>query len=229
MDYNLVVKPSALLNFLQDMASEGAEKQGFGYSYISKHNLPWFLLKYRMEFDAYPAQEDDLHILTEARGYNKLFALRDFEIYSASGQLLGRIASQWALVDLENKAMIPPGNVFDFMPKFEKREDDLSYQKIKPVERVDFSKEFQIRFDDIDVNKHVNNANYIIWAMEALPYEFKSAHKMKTVDMIYKKEIAFGSNVISEVEFDNETLTSLHAVKNKETGEELCLVKAVFE
>ena len=55
MDCRLVLKPSALLNFLQDMASDNAEMLGFGYSYITKKNLMWFLLKYRMEFTDYPA------------------------------------------------------------------------------------------------------------------------------------------------------------------------------
>ena len=34
MDYNLTLKPSALLNYLQDFASENAESLNFGYSYI---------------------------------------------------------------------------------------------------------------------------------------------------------------------------------------------------
>ena len=39
MDYKLSLKPSALLNFLQDMASQNAENLGFGYSYIEKRRL----------------------------------------------------------------------------------------------------------------------------------------------------------------------------------------------
>ena len=57
MDFKLGLKPSALLNFLQDLASENAENLGFGYSYITPKNLAWFLLKYRMEFDKYPEGE----------------------------------------------------------------------------------------------------------------------------------------------------------------------------
>lgn len=36
MDYKLALKPSSLLNFLQDFASENAESLGFGYSYITR-------------------------------------------------------------------------------------------------------------------------------------------------------------------------------------------------
>ena len=36
IDYKQAVKPSAILNFFQDMASENAENLGFGYSFITK-------------------------------------------------------------------------------------------------------------------------------------------------------------------------------------------------
>ena len=74
MDYKLALKPSALLNYFQDMASENAENFGFGYSYIVKKNLAWFLLKYRIEFSEYPIGEYELTVKTEPRGYQKLFA-----------------------------------------------------------------------------------------------------------------------------------------------------------
>ena len=81
MDYKLALKPSSLLNFLQDLASANAESLGFGYSYITPKNLGWFLLKYRMEFNDYPVSVYDLTLKTEPRGCQKLFAYRDFYIY----------------------------------------------------------------------------------------------------------------------------------------------------
>lgn len=228
MDYNQVLKPSAMLNFLQDLATVAAESLNFGYSFVSSHNYAWFLLKYHMEFEKYPEKLNDLIIKTEARGFNKLFANRDFEIYSQSGEILGRIISLWSLIDLDNKSMLNVKSVFDKMIPFEKRETDLSYEKFKPLERVDFKEIFKIRFDDIDVNFHVNNVNYIVWAMEALPYDFKSKHKLKTLDMVYKKEIKYGHNIISQVQFDESTLTSIHVLKNQTNNDELCLIKAQF-
>ena len=46
IDQNLSMKPFALLNFLQDIASKNAEDLGFGYSFIHPKNYAWFLLKY---------------------------------------------------------------------------------------------------------------------------------------------------------------------------------------
>ena len=226
MDCDLVLKPGAMLQFLQDLASDNAEQLGFGYSYIVKHNLAWFLLKYRLEFDDYPEGIYDLTIKTEPRGYNKMFAYRDFYI-SHEGKQIGRATSTWTLVDLTTKSMASAADVLngnEFMVQHEKRENDLNYGKIRLPEKFDVEKTFEVRFDDLDVNKHVNNANYIVWAIEPLDFEFRRSHKLKIVDMMFKKEIAYGHKVLSEVAI-NENNT-VHAVKNAETGEELFIMNA---
>jgi medium-chain acyl-[acyl-carrier-protein] hydrolase len=226
MDCDLVLKPGAMLQFLQDLASDNAEQLNFGYSYIVKHNLAWFLLKYRLEFDDYPEGIYDLTIKTEPRGYNKMFAYRDFYI-SHNGRQIGRAASTWTLVDLTTKSIAIAADVLSgnkFMVQHEKRENDLNYGKIRLPEKFDVEKTFEVRFDDLDVNKHVNNANYIVWAIEPLDFEFRRSHKLKTVDMMFKKEIAYGHKVISEVAINGNN--TIHAVKNAETGEELFIMNA---
>lgn len=230
MDYKLALKPSALLNFLQDMASKNAENLGFGYSYIIKKNLAWFLLKYHMEFDEYPQKEYNLTLKTEPRGYNKLFAYRDFEIHNEE-KCIAKIASIWSLVDIESGKLAPIGQALDYnegMPPYTKRENDLEFNKINIPDSIDIEKTFEIRYDDIDVNRHVNNSNYIVWALEPLSFEFKSTHHLRVLDMIFKKEIKYGHKVLSQVKKENDNNT-LHILKNADTGEDLCLISAKWK
>lgn len=225
MDHQMVLKPSALLNFLQDMATVNAEKNGFGYSFTSQKNYGWFLIKYHMEFENYPEHLDDILIKTEARGATKLFASRDFEIWTTDEtKCLGRVISDWFLLDMDKKEILQPLKVFDFMNKVEKRDDDLKFKKIIAPETFDTQQEFKIRYDDIDVNQHVNNSNYIVWAFETLPREFRANHKLKTLDILYKKEVSFGHNIISKLKTENNT--TYHVLTNKETNEDLCLLEA---
>ncbi len=226
MDCDLVLKPSAMLQFLQDLASDNAEALDFGYSYIIKHNLAWFLLKYRLEFEDYPEGIYDLTIKTEPRGFNKIFAYRDFQILHNHKQI-GRAASTWALVDLNAKNMANASEVLSsnpYMTQHEKRDDDLNYGKIRLPESFEIEKVFEIRFDDLDVNKHVNNANYIVWAFEPLSFDFRRSKKLKVLDMVFKKEITYGSKVLSKLNINGNITT--HVLENAETGEELCLVCA---
>lgn len=228
MDFKRGLKPSALMNFLQDMATINAEMLGFGYSFTYPKNYGWFLIKYHMEFDDYPQELDEIIFKTEARGISKILAHRDFEIWTADNKKrLGRVISNWMMIDLASKNILPLAKVVDFMPSYVKRETDLQFEKIPPLDKTDIEKIFEIRFDDIDVNQHVNNANYIVWAFETLPYEFRTEKKLKTLDIVYKKEITFGHNILSQIQFV-ENNTSLHVLKNATTNEDLCFVKAVW-
>lgn len=230
MDYKLALKLSALLNYFQDFASENAEDLGFGYSYIIKKDLAWFLLKYRIEFNTYPVEEYNLTVKTEPRGYNKLFAYRDFEL-SHGEKVFARAFSSWALVNLKNGKLTSIAEALDDnsnMPAFQKRENDLSFEKIQMPQNILMERIFEIRYDDIDVNRHANNCNYIIWALEPLDIEFRSKHYPKIIDIVFKKEIKYGNKILSQVEIvDN--LHTLHLLKNAQTGEDLCALNILWE
>lgn len=227
MNYDLSLKPYSLLNFLQDIASESAENLGFGYSYIKKENLAWFLIKYRMEFDEYPIGVYNLKISTQPRGYNKLFAYREFEIFNDE-KVFGRIFSMWSIIDLKNHCVVSIENAINnpYMARFQHNSDDLAFAKIKPLSKIDYQKEFQVRYNDLDVNKHANNGNYIIWAFETLDCEFLINHKIKTLDLIYKKETKYNEKIICEVEINDDT--TLHRIKNS-NEEDLCLIECKWE
>ena len=223
MDFDKGLKPYSLLNYFQDVASENAEEWGFGYSYITPKNLMWVLLKYSIEFEEYPVDIYKLKVKTAPRGYNKLFAYRDFELYSGE-KLLGRAASMWSLVDFTNMTLANPDEALNnpYMVKHETKDDDLKFGKISNIEKVDIEKEFEVRYNDLDVNHHANNGNYIVWALEPLDYDFKVKHKPKIIDMIFKKEAKFKDRILSQVQFIDEQ-TTVHAIKNAVTGEDLCL------
>ncbi|MBR6163992.1 hypothetical protein IKQ26_08925 [bacterium] len=226
IDFDKSLKMFSLLNFFQDIASDNAEKFGFGYSYIHPKNLMWVLLKYRIEFDEYPSDVQQVKLITEPRGCNRLFAYRNFELRCADKRL-ARASSTWALVDYNTMEIANCDKVFEtneLMTKFEPVEGDLKYNKIPPMTSTDHREEFKVRYNDIDVNMHANNANYIVWALEPLPLEFKTAHKLKNVDMVYKKEIKYGAELISEVQITEDNKT-LHRLKNKATNDDLCLVQ----
>ena len=228
IDHKMALKPSSLFNYLQDLASSHAEMLGFGYSAIYPKNMVWFLLKYRMEFDEYPTGLYNLQIETEPRGYNRLFAHRDFKIINGD-RVIGRIASTWAIVDLETRGLVSCETLNNSgMINFQKRETDLSYNKIPVIETADLSKTFEIRYDDIDINGHVNNANYIIWALEPLDLASRSSHKIKTLDMVYKKDIKYGDDVVSKILFKDEN-TTIHVIRNASTSEDLCQIQIFWE
>ena len=225
MDFDKSLKPYSLLNIFQDIASESAEQLGFGYTFVRSNNLMWVLLKYRIEFNEYPVNLYKITVTTQPRGYNKLFAYRNFELFT-NDKCLGKASSIWSLVDMSTKNIVPVGNIIQspFMPKFQQNDTDLSFSKIPSISNVDLEKEFEVRYNDIDVNGHANNGNYIVWAFEPLNFEFKANHRLKNIDIVFKKEIKFGEKLISQIQFPSEN-TTIHLLKNANTKEDLCLLK----
>ena len=226
IDFDKSLKLFSLLNFFQDIASDNAEKYRFGYSYIYPKNLMWVLLKYRIEFETYPIGVQNLRLKTEPRGCNKLFAYRNFELYTEQG-LSAKASSMWGLVDFNTMEMVNVENILIDNPnmnKFVSNENDLKFNKIPSITNIDFQEIFKVRYNDIDVNMHANNANYIIWTLEPLSSDFRKQYKIKNIDMIFKKEIKYNEELVSQVQI-LENNSTLHVLKNLKTNEYLCLKK----
>lgn len=217
------LKESSLLNFLQDIATLSAESLGFGPTFVFSNNYAWVVLKYHIELCKELRSFDSIVIKTEPRGTSKLYAFRDFELYSRNNELAGKVISTWALIDMNTRRMLPMQKVLPMLMPFEKCETDLEYQKIESIEEITYAKEFDVRFDDIDVNQHANNCNYIIWALETLPQEFRLSHSPKIIDIKYRKEIALNGRVLSQV-FAKEN-TTIHVLRDSSDCEELCSIK----
>lgn len=220
------LKESTLLNFLQDIATLNAESLGFGPTFVFSNNYAWVVLKYHIELYREIKNFESIIINTEPRGTSKLYAFRDFEILSKNNEILGKVTSTWALIDMNSRRMLPMQKTLDFLMPFEKRENDLEYAKIELPQNATYQKEYDVRYDDIDVNQHANNCNYIIWALETLPQDFRLKHSPKSIDIKYRKEVGLNGKVLSQAELiqNGNIKQTLHLIKDSESNEELTTV-----
>ncbi|MBD5403302.1 hypothetical protein HDR58_10980 [bacterium] len=229
-DMNYRIKPAALLNFMQDLAAKSISTIGdeFSCDGLLKNGRGWFLIRYRIEFDNYPTNVFSLKVKTECRGAQKMTTYRDFECFDEDGNRILKAVSSWFIVDLDSKSVINIQKEYPEFRLFEKSDDDLELRKLRPIDSADSEKLFHVRYDDLDMNGHVNNTVYITWAMEALDYEFRSKHNLKNLDIYFKHEVKYGDDIISLVKIDEENLVTEHLIKNADNGEEVCLLKAEF-
>ena len=194
------LKESILLLFLQDIASDNAETNEFGYNWCLEHNLGWFLLKYRIELSQYPQNINYIEIETESRGANRLFAYRDFDIYTPDNTLIGRVASCWGLVDMSTKSMVAPQIINPEFESFEKRDTDLKFYKIQLPKDFDYEKIYEVRYDDLDLNNHANNT-------------------VSNVDILLKNDTTAGETIIAQTKINN--FQTIHVIKNKADNTDL--------
>ena len=98
----------------------------------------------------------------------------------------------------------------------EDRAFESCFQNINAIERVDFEKCVTVRYDDIDLYKHVNNAVYPTLIYDGLPPEFVQQYQLKELQIIFKKPALITDEICIKTQIeDNRTI---HQLFNK-TGE----------
>ncbi len=225
------VKPVVLFNYMQDLAEKSISIIGEQYSCdgLAKKGYGWFIIRYRIEFENYLSDLKSIKIKTESRGCQKSTFYRDFEILDNNTQkVLLRAVSSWFIVDLGKKSIVNIEKEYPEFLQFTPRENDLELNRLKPLTAVTKEKIFEIRYDDLDINNHVNNTVYITWALEALDYDFRKNHIIKSIDVYFKRDVEYGERICSQVYIDEENSVTEHLIKNANTGDSLCLLKFTY-
>lgn len=218
------LKESVLLNYMQDIAAEDAENIGVGYSKIQNMNIGWFLTKYHIEiFDT--LKNDGKFVLeSQSKGIMRITFIRDFDIFNSENNKIGEATSSWGVADLATGKIIPPSEIFKDFPNADRNKLRSTFPKIPAIKKVDFQKEFIAEYNNLDVNCHVNNAVYLTWADEVLPYEILVSTRISELDIQYKQQVKYGEKVIVSADFDKDNMTYTEEIK-LENGEIACLIK----
>lgn len=196
------LRPVALMNKLQGLAGTHADMLGAGREYCASHNIAWVLTHMFVDIVDMPRAEEKLVYSTWPSVTSAVRSERDFEVKDANGKLKLRAISQWVLIDLHTRR---PVRITDFLPDWQglpervwDREFDKGTDFIPTKTCV-----MACRYDDIDVNQHVNNSVYTIWATESVGFEYRNAHKLRGIDLYFEHEInPHTSTVRVEVAFD---------------------------
>ena len=74
------------------------------------------------------------------------------------------------------------------------------------------SKDYHVRFYDLDMNGHVNNSKYLDWIFEVMGADFLTNHIPKKINLKYVKEVRPGGMITSSYELNE--LESNHQVSS---------------
>lgn len=182
------VRPLILMNELQGVADSNAEMLGCGRSYLLEHNLAWVVTHYLVDIIEMPREAEELDFTSWPAAKDILRATRDFEIRGEDGRLMVRATSQWVLIDMEKRKPLRLDGELPFWSVIPERAWDRKFEKFPDFEATK-THTFKCRFDDIDVNQHINNAVYAVWATESVGYVYRNQHQLKRIELNFKKEI----------------------------------------
>ena len=171
------MKLQLLLDCLQDIAAEHAEKLGCGMEDLVKNKRIWVLSRLRIRILRLPALKDELELLTYPSGHDRLSAFRQYRI-SCGGNELVQGSSAWVMLDGATYRPIPMAKVFE-EPLPANEEKPRYFEKFEkfPLSEGTTLGTYRVGCGDIDLNCHLNNAVYARYITDALEHLQKDASR----------------------------------------------------
>lgn len=222
VDSRLKCKLSSIVNFLCDVGTNQSEVLGDTVEKLIEKNFAWVFYKYDIKMYKYPHYRDVISVTTEPIGFNRFYAHRKYYIRSEEGEVIGEAIALFFLINLKRRRpmRIPEEEytLYDLNPDLK---ENIEMEDIAVSDEYDYNKEFTIRYSDIDSNGHVNNVNYIEWAIESVPIEVVKEYEVKRIKVVFEKETTYGEKVIISAKVLNkdDRITTVHTIKNSEDKE----------
>lgn len=204
MDGRGELTPTALLSCLEETAFSHCEDSGWDVFRLMKAGFGWVLLRGGLRMARYPAYGAPFIVETWLSSSRLFYGTREYRILGEDREPIGFARSLWLFYSLERKRPMP---VFDeilaaWAPEGTEAGpmslDEVTTAPPRP-ERPDGSR-FDVRKADIDTNGHVNNVNYLAWALEAVDADVASARFLSSLRGQFKREVTLGCSVYPAIE-----------------------------
>ena len=182
------LKINALVDFMQDIAREHATILGVNFEDVNSKYY-WIILRTKINIIKTPKIDESIRIETYPSGIDKLFTVREFNIYNKENEKLGDIKGYYLLMEYNKTFPVkikgnPKFSIFNNIYEGEKVEKLIltNQESKKHITRRVFS-------SDIDVNGHMNNAHYIRWCLDMYNTDELYAKQIKSVQIQYEKQV----------------------------------------
>ena len=191
--------PDVVLLSLQVSGMQSIELGVGDKTILENYNLVWIISGYDIEVIRLPRFGEEITIETEALSYNRLFCYRRFTIYDETGQELIHMMATFVLMDRDSRRVhvVEPEIVAPYQSDFDKKL--IRGPKYESLNES-ISKDYHVRFYDLDMNGHVNNSKYLDWIFEVMGADFLTQYIPKKINLKYVKEVRPGGVITSAVE-----------------------------
>jgi len=188
-----------VFQFFQEAAISHAVNLGVGREEMSNSGQVWVISRMSVLVDRRPKYGEIITLRTWPHGFEKLFAIRDYQILDKDNVAVVSARSAWLIVDIEKRRPLRPQTAIGNLPLNEEfnalSSEANAVSGIKDRGNLVKIAERKALYTDLDYNSHVNNARYVQWIEDALDRElFENADKIR-LDINYVNEILGGETI----------------------------------
>ncbi|MCQ2186524.1 MAG: thioesterase [Bacteroidales bacterium] len=199
-DFHKYLRPTAFMDYAQELAYQSATALGFGYNVLIKEQRAWVLSRFHIKFLKPIRWGDTVKIQSWHKGPNGLFFLRDFKLMDQAGDPAVLATSSWIILDLVNRSFVRSNALAQLMPvETECHENAIETPapKLLPVREGNVEKvgEHIVNYADIDCLGHTNNVRYVVWSMDAAGADITFKKPCRELFINFIKETHVGETV----------------------------------
>lgn len=226
VDFMLHATIESLCSDILNVAGVDANNKGISAAVLMQQNRSWVLSRMAVEIDRQPEQFERYDIHTWVNPHtSRLISTRNFELSDSEGKQFGRAVSQWCVIDFEKRMPVSLEEVEHlFEGKFcDEASPCEAPRKVRGVE-PSVTRKHEVRYSDIDFNRHVNTMRYIRMMLNTLPIEYLTEPRPLRLDIHFAKECRLGE--VLTIGYEQREDTSLFEIRN---GEGLVACTAAIE
>lgn len=216
-DGDLLMKPSDLLKYVIRTAGFHYDLRGVSHRMMYENGQIFVLSRLSARIYGLPEYNEKITVQTWEKEAETVFAPRDFEVFSESGERLCSVKSSWILINPHTRAILRPKayNLCKYRP-IERNAEALPCSKIKPADEGELIDSRKVRPSDTDANGHLHSAFYTYFVTDAL-YGKRDGACPKDIGINFVKEAKAGDtlDIYAKADGDSVTVTA----KN---GDETC-------
>lgn len=199
MDFNNRIKPCAIMEYFQDIATEHAEILGVGYADMLAKNLVWVMSRVSMKILKSPLAGEILTVKTFPEKPKAAEVNRGYYLYNKAGDLVISGSSKWCVLTADTHAIrrCAPHFEFDdslYVPYEPFQDANPKVAALKDLENTVTEGPFPYRVEvsDLDRNFHMNNACYGDVVLNVCGVEKLKTHMLARLDVNFISELFIG-------------------------------------
>ena len=193
------VRVKSLFNYMQCSADLHSKSLGTSLTSMGEQNLTWVYSRFYAEIYDYPKIYDKVSCKTWRSRMIDNFVCRDFIINNDKGDLFVKAAASLALIDKTNRKPVAiPESIITQL----KYSDEINLEfpkRINKIDEYDYLYHTKAKYDDIDINGHMNNASYAGIFFESIYEKLKGGAILKSIDIFFKSEINYGDDLECQI------------------------------
>lgn len=191
-----------VVNYIQQTVEIHSREIGIDFDAMNSKDLFWVVSRLKINMDKTPKKADNIRIKTIMSGLDKLFFKRRFEIIDDNNCIVGRALVYYLIIDKKTRfpqrPTVCPVDILNIQDS-----ENSKLEKIKINGNLVFQKNRDIYYNDLDLNGHVNNANYVKFIEDLFPISWHKKNIISGIQVNFVKEISEGQ--IIEINAYEET------------------------